>query len=222
MNIVNKAYKEFLKEVKDNSVDLVIIDPPYLQDSHGGGGAFGSRMREYHKGVDSLGNGFTNDVLDETVRITKKLNAYIFCSKKQLTQILNYFEEKGYMWELLVYIKTNPTPTCNNKYLSDTEYIVYVREKGVKLYGSYHTKKKYFLQPNGKSEWEHPTIKPLNIIKTLIENSTKEGQLVCDFFMGSGTTAIACEQTKRKCIGCEIEKKYCDIWKKRMEIKTLF
>lgn len=48
-------------------------------------------------------------------------------------------------------------------------------------------------------------------MKILIENSSKEGNIVLDCFMGSGSTGIACIETNRKFIGCEIDKKYYDI-----------
>ena len=211
--------EKLLKYLPDKSINLVLIDPPYLQDSHGGGGAFGTRMREYHKGVDSLGYGFPNLYLSEIVRLCKKVNAYIFCSKNQLLQILYFF--KDYKYDILTYHKTNPCPTCNNKYLSDTEYIIYIRETGVKLYGTYATKKKWFLQENGKNNFEHPTVKPINIIQTLIENSTKENDLVLDFFMGSGTTALACKNLKRNFIGIEISEKYCEIANQRLRQEIL-
>jgi len=215
--IYNEDCLETMKRIPNNSIDLVIADPPYLQDSHGGGGAFGVRMRDYHKGVDSLGYGFEDVVLSEIVRVCKKINAYIFCSKNQLLQILTFF--KNYKYDVLTYHKVNPTPTCNNKYLSDTEYIVYVRESGVKLYGTYHTKKKYFIQENGKSEFEHPTVKPLNIIRTLVVNSSKENDLVLDPFMGSGTTALACIKENRNYLGSEINPNYFEICQERIRVE---
>ena len=218
-NVINADCLELMELMPDKCVDLVVADPPYLQDSHGGGGAFGTRMREYHQGVDSLGYGFDDFYLEQIVRVCKKVNAYIFCSKNQLIQILTFF--KNYKYDLLTYHKTNPCPTCNNKYLSDTEYIIYVRESGVKLYGNYHTKKKYFIQENGKSDFQHPTVKPLNIISTLITNSSKENDLIFDPFMGSGTTARACIDLGRKFIGCEIKKEYCKIWEDRIRQANL-
>lgn len=211
---------ELIKQIPDKSIDLVLTDPPYLQDSHGGGGAFGCRMRSYHKGVDSLGMGFNNVILAEIVRVCKKLNLYIFCSKNQILQILTFFQ--NYKYDILTYHKSNPTPTCNNKYLSDTEYIIYARESGVPLYGNYQTKKKWFIQENGKSEFDHPTVKPLNIIETLINNSTLQGNLVLDTFISSGTTAVACKNLKRNFIGIEIDPKYCEIARQRLRQELLF
>ena len=218
-NLINKIHccdcLLAMREMPDECVDLVLTDPPYLQDSHGRGGAFGNRMRKYHDGVDELGFGYDNNWLEEIIRICKKLNIYIFCNKNQILQLLTFF--KNYKYDLLVYIKTNPCPTCNNKYLSDIEYIIYIRESGVKLLGNYHSKKKWFLQQNGKSDFKHPTVKPLNIIKTLIKNSSNENNLVFDPFIGSGTTAVVCKQLNRKFIGCEISEEYCKIANERLK-----
>ena len=55
----------------------------------------------------------------------------------------------------------------------------------------------------------HPTTKPLDLIRRLILNSTRIGDVVYDGFLGSGTALLACEQTKRVCIGVEIDPEYC-------------
>lgn len=57
----------------------------------------------------------------------------------------------------------------------------------------------------------HITVKPLKLIEHLIRLFSKEGSLVVDPFLGSGTTALACKNTGRNCIGCEINKEYYDI-----------
>lgn len=71
--------------------------------------------------------------------------------------------------------------------------------------------------PNIVGNKKHPTEKPVELIKILIENSSEEGDIVMDFFMGSGSTGIACIETNRKFIGCEIDKKYYDISVKRIK-----
>lgn len=231
---------EILKDIPDNSVDLVITDPPYLFDTSGGGGAFGSKKKQYHKDYAKVSNfktpldqrkanqrsgiglelacGFNMNILDELVRVMKKINIYIWCNKEQIKQYLNYFN--GCNVELLTWHKTNPIPTCNNTYLSDTEYLLFFREKGVKLYGTYHTKKKYYVTPinkEDKKKYGHPTIKPLNIIENLVVNSSLENDTVLDCFMGSGTTGVACKELNRNFIGIELDEKYFEIAKNRIE-----
>ena len=131
---------------------------------------------------------------------------------------LNYF--KDYNMELLTWHKTNPVPTCNNKYLSDTEYILFFRENGVKIYGTYETKRKYYITTTNKEDkkkYNHPTIKPLNIIENFIINSSQENDIVLDCFMGSGTTGVACKNLNRNFIGIEINEEYYNIAKDRIE-----
>ena len=96
-------------------------------DEHGDGGAFGNRNRPYQNLVDSLAYGITDEILTELDRIQKKTNIYIFCNKNQLRQLFNFYKNKNV--DLLVWNKTNPIPRCNNKYLSDIEYIFFARDE---------------------------------------------------------------------------------------------
>lgn len=150
----------------------------------------------------------------------KKINIYIWCNKNQLKQYIDYFEELGATTDLLTWHKTNPVPTCNNKYLSDTEYLLYFRKDGVPMYGTYATKKKYYVTPTNKEDkklYKHPTIKPLDIIENLIINSSQKNDTVLDCFMGSGTTGVACKNLNRNFIGIELDETYFKIAKERIE-----
>ena len=217
--ILNMDCMEGLEQVPDDFVDLIVMDPPYELQTQGGG-AFGNANREYHGQLSPISKGITNDVLDALCRKMKAVNIYIWCNKAQLRQYLDYFDDRGCSVDLLTWHKTNPTPTCNNKYLSDTEYCIFARDKGVKLYGSYETKRKFYVTASNtddKKMYGHPTVKPLDIIRNLIINSSKEGGVVMDPFMGSGTTAVACKLTGRHYIGFEIDPKYFGIAKERIE-----
>lgn len=63
---------------------------------------------------------------------------------------------------------------------------------------------------------EHPTMKPVELIAYLINNSSKKGDVVGDVFLGSGSTMIACEQLNRICYGIELDPKYCQVVVDRM------
>lgn len=212
---------EEIKKLPDNSVDLIITDPPYMMDSEGGGGCFGSKKRIYRKDMANakLNDSYDMDIFKEFVRVLKKVNIYIFCNKNQIASIASWF--KDYNVDLLVYHKQNPIPTVNNKYLSDLEYIFFIREEGVELFGGYHSKSKLFSSKITKREFDHPTIKPLALIKKFVQNSSKEGDVVFDPFLGSGTTALAAKMIKRKYIGMEINKDFYDIAIKRLQQQTL-
>jgi site-specific DNA-methyltransferase (adenine-specific) len=93
--------------------------------------------------------------------------------------------------------------------------------------GTYPTSVKFYKRPhtaNGNSL--HPTQKPIELIEYLVKTYTNENETVLDFTMGSGTTGIACKNLNRKFIGIEMDDKYFEIAKKRIEnhivIKELF
>lgn len=71
--------------------------------------------------------------------------------------------------------------------------------------------------PNILGNKKHPTEKPVELLKILIENSSEEGDIVMDCFMGSGSTGVACIETNRKFLGIEIDKKYYDIAVRRIQ-----
>jgi DNA modification methylase len=173
------------------------------------------------KNIDFMKNGIPTEVLDELYRVMKKVNIYIWASQKQIPIFYKYFvESKKCNWNLISWHKTNPTPTCGNKYLNDTEYILFFRDKGVKIYGTYATKRTFYVSKKNlqdKKLYGHPTIKPLDIIENLIINSSKENDTVLDCFMGSGTTGVACKKLNRNFIGYEIDEKYFNIAKERIE-----
>lgn len=209
--ILGNAY-ELIKEVATDSVDLVVIDPPYKQKVKQGTGAFGVEKKLSYKNLFNMSDGFNFSILDELVRVLKKINLYIFCSKSQIKPLLDYFVTgKNCNWTPILWHKDNVIPACNNKYLSDTEYCLFFRERGVKLYGNWETKKTYYVTHTNvidKNKYNHPTPKPLHIIKNLIINSTHEGDLVLDTFSGSGTTAVACKELNRRCLAFENDEKY--------------
>ena len=66
----------------------------------------------------------------------------------------------------------------------------------------------------------HPTMKPVGLMEYLIKNSSKQEDIILDSFLGSGSTLIACEKTKRKCFGVELDPKYVDVIIKRWEDYT--
>ena len=219
INLLNGDCLDVMKNLPASSVDLVVTDPPYDIHAGKGGGAFGN-LKAFSE-IQFISNGFSNEVLDELCRVMKKINCYFFCSQKQIIPLLDYFvKDKKCNYNLLTWHKTNPVPACNNKYLSDTEYCLFFRESGVKILGSFETKKTYYVTPlniKDKQKYNHPTVKPLEIIQNLIVNSSNEGDVVLDPFVGSGTTGVACKNLNRNFIGIELDKNYFEIAKKRID-----
>ena len=218
-----------MKQIPDGTIDLCVTDPPYLIETQGGG-IYTQEDKQYVKELNDIKDGFRTEILDELCRVMKRINIYIFCSQKQIIPLTDYFVTKrGCNWNLLSWHKDNPVPACGNKYLTDTEYLLFFRQKGVKLFGNFDTKRTWFNTPlnqSDKEKWGHPTIKPLGIVRTLVFNSSVEGQTVLDPFMGSGTTAIACIREHRHFLGFELNKEYFDKACKRIDTErrqlTLF
>ena len=73
------------------------------------------------------------------------------------------------------------------------------------------------IKQNDKKQYLHPTIKPLNIIENLVKISSREGDVILDPFVGSGTTCVAAKRLGRKYIGFEINEKYYKIAKDRLQ-----
>lgn len=122
---------------------------------------------------------------------------------------------------LLVWCKSNPTPSTNNSWLPDIEYCLVFKEPGTPSYNDgYELKSKYYVSPTNmddKRQFKHPTIKPLPLVKRHILHATQENDVVLDCYCGSGTTCVAAKETGRQFIGIEIDKKYWKIANDRIK-----
>lgn len=221
-HIYNEDCYKAIKDIPDKSVDCIYTDIPYLIVSGGGGHSdLSKRIEKVNKDyLEEIKDGINYDILNQFCRVMKKINIFIWCSKLQLLDIMNYFiGEKGCYFELLTWNKSNPTPSTNNSWLPDIEYCLYFRESGVVLNDGYELKSKWYASPinkKDKDKFNHPTIKPLELVEKHLKHTTQENDIVLDTFLGSGTTAVACKNTNRQYIGFEINKKWFDIAKNRL------
>lgn len=174
---------DLIKELPDHSIDLIVTDPPYQIEgleskAKKNTGIFKHRARTHFTEMaeTKLGDGIDLSILNELVRIMKKINIYIWCNKEQIYDYLTYFvKEKKCNFEILVWAKPNPAPFVNGHYLKDKEYCLFFWEKGVKVNGDYHSLKTVWVKNTNitdKNDFGHPTIKPIDLIETLIKNST--------------------------------------------------
>ena len=221
---LNKIYNmdcyTAIKEIADKSVDCIYTDVPYLYVSGGTSESeFGDRFAKKRKSLkdSNIYNGFDFSILSEFIRIAKRINIFIWCSRLQISDILNFFADYDCNFELLTWNKLNPQPGTNNTWLSDIEYCLYFREKGVPLNDGYHLKSKWYTSAINKKDkdlYDHPTIKPLQFVKRHLLHATQPNDIVLDPFMGSGTTAVAAKETGRQYIGFEIKD---DIYQKAVD-----
>lgn len=205
-------------------VDLILTDPPYLIENTKSGGTndLGKSMEGYNNELDNgvLTSGIDNEILEKFLKLQDKVNIYIWCNHKQIPQYLDFFvKEHNCKFDIIIWNKTNAMPTFHNKYLTDKEYCLYFRKGGYCNPKDYDRAKTVYYQPiniEDKQNYGHPTIKPINIFQNLVENSSREGDLILDSYSGSFTTSVVCEQSNRRSIGIELEKKYCDIGVERL------
>ena len=212
------SYK-LIKDIPDKSIDLVIIDPPYDIGSVKNNTSKMFVEKGINKMMDELENqdlvsGIDYSILDELVRIMKEINIYIWCNKNMIPEFIKYFVDKYKCnFNIISWHKTNAMPLLNGQYLIDTEYCLYFK-KNKRLNTDYNSGKTHYELPiniKDKEKYKHPTIKPLQIIKNLIKNSSNEGDIVLDCFSGSGTTCVASKELNRRYIGIEINPEYHQI-----------
>ena len=213
-----------IKDIPDNCIDLIVTDPPYLIENTKAGG--NSELAKSIQGMNNeLANGvltksINEDILNEFLRVMKVPNIYIWCNHKQIPMYIDFFVNKNNCsFDIIIWNKTNAMPLFNNKYLTDKEYCLYFRKGAYCNPSCYEDAKTVYYQPINvadKDKFCHPTIKPMNIIETLIKNSSKPNEIVADFFMGSGTTCVASKACERQYLGFEIEEKWFKVAQDRL------
>jgi DNA modification methylase len=214
-----------LKELDDNSIDFILTDPPYELDNHGGGQNVDLHRKLNEKHIDFISNGFDIDlVFSEFERVMKTVNACIFCSNKQISKIMSYWETKGYSTTCLIWQKPNPIPFGNGKYLSDVEFIIYVRGKGA-TYNNLGMKEQSkvfnYSSPSSKKRI-HPTEKPVELLERLIRIHSNPNDVVLDTFGGSGSTGEAALNNQRDVIIIEKDETYFELIKNRLDKYKFF
>jgi DNA modification methylase len=213
--IINGNAYELIKDLPDKSIDAIYTDIPYEFEAGGSSSNAGliNRIRKRNDELADIRKGIDYTIIDEFIRVMKKVNLFIWCSKKQVPEIFQIVLGKrpDLYFEIIVWTKNNPTPTTNQTWLPDVEYCLYFREKGVVLNDGYEIKSKWWnssINKNDKDDYGHPTIKPLELVKRHLLHTTQSGDLILDPFSGSGTTAIAAIETGRKFIAYELSKDY--------------
>jgi DNA modification methylase len=150
--------------------------------------------------------------------LAEKNSYYLFNSDKMLFAMREGLLEEGFKFaQLLIWIKNHAVLGRLN-FLPQHELIAYG------WYGKHTFQKSqdksvlFYPKPN-KSPL-HPTMKPVGLLRNLILNSSKTDDLIYDPFLGSGSTLMACEQTRRRCLGIELDPEYCQVIINRFEKVT--
>jgi hypothetical protein len=199
-----------------SSVDAVLMDPPYeLSDAGPGDSHFGMSLNKFDS--DAYKNivcGFDLSVFD--LLPCSPFNLFCWCSNKQISKIMTFHEERDRATTLCIWHKQNAAPFANGVWRGDIEYCIHVRASGAVFVGNAQEKKKVWEHPIVQDD-EHPTVKPLQIIKKQVAICSQKEQVILDPFMGSGTSGIAACTMERNFIGIEREPKYFDVACRRIE-----
>ena len=233
---------KILPKLPSSSVDLILTDPPYGISQKG---KIIDRTKIYNKSLKrTSGKKILNYDFGEWdhfnsveeylnfIEVTANLmyhiakdncSLFMFVPKNEVSFIEYLLEKVGWhVRNTLVWCKSNPVPQIFKVgFMSGTEFIVFAtKHKGRKhkWKTKYGQQLNWFVSPivQGKERTEHPTQKPLWLIKKFIKLTTDKDDIVLDPFLGSGTTMKACLELKRNCIGIEINPEYIEITKKRL------
>lgn len=220
---------EGLKLLKDESVDLVVTDPPYNIASASKttmkSGTPISTMKAW--GEWDQRHPFEYEllilsVINECYRILKPGGAlYMFSSREQNGYFVRKALERGFTYRnQLVMVKTNPIPSLSkSNWRSSFEVCMYVTKgkPGTFNFVSQALCKNVFVYSITHKQTTHPTEKPLAFIELMIAVSSNPGDLVVDPFMGSGTTAVACRRLGRNFLGFETNPEYIKMAEDRLK-----
>ena len=225
IELKNMSCFDFLATVKSNSVDLVLIDPPYevSRDTNFQSGAATGRDTDRFRLSMDFGDwdiGFTglDAVCKEGYRILRKGGTMIcFYDLWKLTTLKEYFDGAGFKQiRFIEWVKTNPVPiNSKTNYLTNSREVAVTGVKGGKptFHSEYDNGIYRFPICHDKGRF-HPTQKPQTLIETLILKHSNPGDVVIDCFAGSGTTAAAAYAQGRNFIGCELS---IDYYEKSLE-----
>ena len=225
ITIFNQDYKEILSQLPNDYVDLIITDPPYKTTKRGiskkttTGGLVRSELGKQGKIFEHNDVPIT-EFVPELYRILKEgCHCYIMTNHVNLQEMINVATDCGFHFiKCLIWDKGNKI--MGQCYMSQFEYILFLRKGKHKKINNCGTSDILSI-PNKKLKDEegnnlHDTEKPIELAKILIENSSDEGDLVLDPFVGIGFVPLACKLTNRRFGGSEIDEKYFNITKERL------
>lgn len=221
VKLYNDDCLNVLKGIDDNSIDLILTDPPYniaRDNNFHTMGRKGIDFGEWDKGFDLF------SYIDLLPRVcTKNANVVIFNDWKNIGEIAKYAESKGFVIkDMLRWEKSNPMPrNRDRRFIVDYEVAVWLTMPKAKW--TFNRQSETYDRPlfkgslvGGKEKTAHTTQKPIWLMKEILQVLSNECDTVLDPFMGSGSTGVACKELDRNFIGVELDKQYFDIATKRI------
>ncbi len=208
---------KLMATIPDNSVDMVLTDPPYRVISGG------NKSAQRPMGMLSANDGKIfkhnniefSDYLPEIYRVMAvRSHLYLMVNLLNLETAMSCVRDAGFkIHNLLVWQKNNVTP--NRWYMKNIEYVIFARKGKAKSIFNPSSKTCHSFD-NVSLGRVHPTQKPVDLMQHYIRNSSEIGDVVLDPFMGSGSTGVAAKNLNRKFIGIELDEEYFEIARDRI------
>ena len=212
---------ELMKDIPDGSVDMILTDPPYLQ-----GYKTNRRKDNRHE--------FSSEILNDTpqtgsLMIVKFLelsyqklrnnsSILVFCNTNKIDFFKQEIEKAGFkIKNIIVWVKNNHTAGDLKASFGHQYEFVILANKGRRFINGNRDNDVMFFDKVAGKEQLHQNQKPVDLLQYLVEKLSDSNNTILDPFMGSGSTGVACVNTGRKFIGMELEEKYFDIAKERIE-----
>lgn len=206
-------------------VKQILTDPPYGIDYVASKQDFGGRKQRHapiandHLQSDAEYRVFTKKWLEAVApHLTEKNTLYCFNADRMVFALRDGMQDAGFRFsQLLIWVKTQPIAGRLDHH-PQHELIIYG------WHGTHDrircADRTVLVHPKPHKSTLHPTCKPTGLLRRLVLNGTRTGDIVYDPFLGSGSTLIACQETGRSCIGVELSPDYCRVICERFERAT--
>jgi site-specific DNA-methyltransferase (adenine-specific) len=217
---LNRIYQmdciEGMRLLPDDSVDLIVTDPPYLMNYRSNRRVKNEKFKHIANDVDSYE--LISKYLAECYRILKNDTAiYVFCSWHHVDFFKTEFERHFKLKNIIVWNKNNHgSGDLKGAYAPKHEFILY-GHKGRSIFREKRLPDVIDCDKIPSLKLTHPTEKPIDLLSIFIKNNSDEGDVVFDGFAGTGSTLVASAKLNRNFIGFEIEPEYVRIANQRLE-----
>lgn len=209
------------KLMNGEKADMVFTDPPY---NHAGEEKLVSKsvrqaMQKLSESEWDKNFSFLDVAGSIEILLSENSTVYVCTSQHLAGEIWEWMKKRSNHYSYCVWHKPNPMPSLMKRHWTWSSELICYATFGKHTFNfpsEGHASNVWQVNKNSKNDL-HPTMKPIAIPEMAITHSSKNGNIVADLFLGSGSTLIACEKTGRKCFGCEIDPHYCSVIIERWE-----
>ena len=220
-----------LKNLSDNSVDMIFADPPYNLSGRGNITCKNGKKVVCDKGdwdvIDDI-HGFNEEWLKECKRVLSDDGTIWISGTLHNHPSIGVLLKKLGFWIIndIIWFKPNAPPQLQPNRLAPSTELIWLASKSKKYYFDYNKAKQLNGGKQMRNLWiltakrhktEHPTEKPEDLLERIILLGSKEGDVILDPFMGSGTTGVISKRLGRHFIGIELDNDFFRIAKNRID-----